>query len=121
MNVAILSSNPDTLDDLQSYLRGLELTVYGLRDIEAFARLGSSIDALVVFPDGFAWESVVATVAELAERQPDALPVLVTARPQRFANLASKSVLVIPRPVWGWKILNAVREHVDAAGHYGEG
>lgn len=112
--VVIVSTNPDTRDGLQSYLRGAGVTVHPLHNLDEFSRRAdNNIDALVLFPDDFRWESVLAAIAELAERHPAALPVLVTARPQRFENLADTNMLVVPRPVWGWKILDAIRAHVE--------
>ncbi len=112
--VVVIASSPNALDGLHSYLRNAGLTAHTLRDLDDFSRRAdTSIDALVLFPDDFRWESVIAAVAELAERHPHALPVLVTARPQCFEKLAGTTVLVVPRPVWGWTILDAIRAHVD--------
>lgn len=67
-----------------------------------------------MFPDDFQWVSVVAMLAELAERHPGALPVVVTAQPQRFEALTSSpELLIVARPAWGWTILEAIRAHRD--------
>jgi hypothetical protein len=68
--------------------------------------------AFVLFPDDFPWARVVATLAELAAQRPQALSVVVTALPNRFDELPlPDGALIVPRPVWGWKILDALRAH----------
>jgi hypothetical protein len=112
--VAIVSTNADTRDGLESYLRGAGVVARSLRDTDELTRvIHGKLDALVLFPDDFRWESVIATVADLAERWPNALPVLVTAHPKRFENLAGANGFIVPRPAWGWRILDAIRAHVD--------
>jgi hypothetical protein len=75
----------------------------------------SSTVAFVLFPDEFRWEKVISALADLAEQRPKLLPVLVTARPQRFENLTSApaKTLIVPRPAWGWPILEAIRARLD--------
>jgi hypothetical protein len=116
--VTIISTNPETLDGLQAYLRGAGLAARCTREVEGCAKLAPSRTlAFVLFPDDFPWESVMATLADFAEQRPLALPVLVTAQPQRFERLTSaEHVLIVPRPVWGWTILDAIRAHLEAQG-----
>lgn len=111
--VTIVSNNPETLDSLQTYLRGAGVGARSARELEPCAVTASGATlAIVVFADDFRWESVVTTLADLALNAPQALPVLVTAHPQRFERLTlSGSVLIVPRPVWGWTILEAIRAH----------
>ena len=114
--VTIVSTNPETLDGLQTYLRGAGIDVRCTRELDDCLELAPLTTlAFVLFPDDFRWESVVATLADLATRRPEALPVLVTAHPNRFEHLtAPEEVLIVPRPVWGWTILDAVRAHQSA-------
>ncbi len=117
VEVVIVSDNSETLDGLQSYLRGAGVTARCTRDLAGCARcVRATTLAFVVFPDDFRWEKVVATMAELAVLRPKALPVLVTSQPQRFRALASPDVVVVPRPAWGWTILDAIRAHIDQYG-----
>jgi DNA-binding response OmpR family regulator len=114
VEVAIVSQNPETLDGLQAYLSAAGVVASCSRDLEncAAASLPHAL-AFVLFPDDYRWESVVAALAELRERRPRSLPVLVTSHPNRFEGLLGKgSVLVVPRPVWGWTILEAIRVHL---------
>jgi hypothetical protein len=116
--VAIVSNNPETLDALQSYLLEAGVAARCTRDLAGCARFGRATTlAFVLFPDDFRWENVIAAIAALAEARPRALPLVVTAQPQRFRALAaSQTVVVVPRPAWGWTILEAVRAHLDRAG-----
>ena len=112
--VTIISGNPETLDGLQGYLQGAGFAVRSTRDVGACATTTSDRTlAIILFPDDFRWEGVVTALAELAERRAPALPIVVTAHPQRFAKLTNKEVLIVPRPVWGWTILDALRAHAD--------
>lgn len=114
IEVAIVSTNPETLDGLQSYLTAAGVTARCTRSIEECARLSTQTIAFVLFPDDFRWQSVRSAIADLAAQRPHALPVLVTAQPKRFAELVEADrVLVVPRPVWGWKILDAIRAHYE--------
>ncbi len=114
--VAIVSANPETLDGLQSYLQSAGVATRGTRRLEDCSDLAETLTvAVVLFPDDFPWERVMATVADIDARRPNILRVLVTGHPQTFEALAKggKNVLIVPRPVWGWLILDVIRAHVD--------
>lgn len=112
-DVVIVSNNRETLDGLQRYLGDAGVIARCARDVVECAKVASSSTvAFVLFPDDFPWEQVVVTLATLAEQKPRVLPVLVTARPDRFQRLTTpESVLIVPRPAWGWTILDAIRAH----------
>jgi DNA-binding response OmpR family regulator len=116
--VTIVSTNPETLDSLRTYLSGAGVQARCTHDLrECASRMTPATLAFVLFPDDFRWEIVVTTLADLAAQRPDALPVLVTAHPQRFERLTSaENVLIVPRPVWGWTILDAIRAHIERQG-----
>lgn len=117
--VAIVSANPETLDGLQSYLSSAGVLARCTRDVSACADAApATTTAFVLFPDDFRWENVAAAITELRARRPRALRVLVTSQPGRFQDLAtheSESDVIVPRPAWGWKILDAIRAHVAGA------
>jgi hypothetical protein len=112
-DVTIVSANRETLEELRTYLRRAGFSARGARTLEECARVTASTAlAFVFFPDDFRWEAVVSTLAEVAEAREDALSLLVTAHTKRFARLsAPKQTLVIPRPVWGFRIVDALRAH----------
>jgi hypothetical protein len=114
--VAIVSANPETLDGLQSYLQGAGVAARGTRRLEDCVAMGiPATVAVVLFPDEFSRESVLATVLDIGARGPRILRVLVTGHPKTFDAFVEgrRNVLVVPRPVWGWTILDAIRAHVE--------
>jgi hypothetical protein len=77
-----------------------------------------------LFPDDFEWDGVVQALIVCLSSNPRALPVIVTNAPQRFENLHwpknTTIPLVVPRPAWGWRILEAIQAHSngrDETGH----
>lgn len=122
LHVTIVSTNPETLDGLETYLRRAGLKTSGTRTVEGLADRAAPLPSVVVlFPDDFRPESVVAALLALRAQRPKTLPVLVTKEPQRFEALPARSAgglapLVIPKPVWGWTILDAIRSRLDAEG-----
>lgn len=111
--VTIVSTNPERLDGLRTYLRGAGIAARCARELGAKSTRETTT-AFVVFADDFRWERVIAALADLAESSPKTLPVLVTAQPQRFRSLTSaESVLIVSRPAWGWTILDAICAHLE--------
>jgi DNA-binding NtrC family response regulator len=114
--VAIISANPETIDGLQSYLESAGMATRGTRQLEDCGELTApSTVAVVLFPDDFPPARVLETIAKVDAQRPSVLCMLVTSQPQTFEALASgrRSLLVVPRPAWGWTILDAIRAHVD--------
>lgn len=118
LHVTIVSANPETLDGLEAYLRRAGLKTKGTRQIEATSAITPSTASVVVlFPDDFGVAIVTATLGTLRIQRPKTLTVLVTKEPRRFEALpVVKGVapLVVPKPVWGWTILDAIRAHLGA-------
>lgn len=117
--VAIVSANPETLDGLQSYLQSAAVAARGTRRLDDCPGLAvPSTVAVVLFPDDFPCELVMAVVADIDARRPSILRLLVTGHPKTFEPLAEgrRNVMIVPRPVWGWTILDAIRAHVDDGG-----
>ncbi|AKV02687.1 hypothetical protein AKJ09_09350 [Labilithrix luteola] len=113
----ICAANAETLDGLEAYLSKVGMRVKGRRRLEdCLDEASDAAFALVLFPDDFAWRSVEAVVAELAARCKDTLLIVVTSRLKDFERFARahENVAVVPRPVWGWTILDAIRAHAEA-------
>lgn len=82
-----------------------------------------ALSAVVLFPDDFSAQAVNAALADLRRNRPAALPVLVTSDPRRFDGLhGDKHIapLVVPKPVWGWSILDAIRARLEGDGSESE-
>ena len=112
LRVTIVGENTRTIESLQRYLIsvGVEsLVMRQLPDGTAVAALG---DALVVFPDDFNANAVLATIKKLQQSCPLLQLLLVTSAPQRFQDLRTKDArppILLAKPAFGWAILDAVR------------
>jgi len=118
LHVAIVSKNPETLDGLEAYLQRAGVATVGTREIERSREVARSASSVVVFPDDFEWDAVLLALTTCLRTNPNALPVIVTNAPQRFESVAWPDggiiPLVVPKPAWGWTILDAIRGHLDA-------
>ena len=107
--VTIVATNRETQEGLRSYLRRAGVSARSTRDLADCARSARDV-AVVLFPDDFPREKVVAVLAALPR---SVLAVLVTAHPQKFERTSdAERVVIMPRPAWGWSILEAIRAHV---------
>lgn len=117
-HVTIVSDNPETLDGLESYLRRAGFTTSSTRQIEKSSEMTPAGSSVVLFPDDFGSEAVMSALAALRAQRPAALAVLVTKEPKRFDSLpvsaGGLSPVVVPKPAWGWSILDAVRARSDS-------
>jgi DNA-binding response OmpR family regulator len=117
LHVTIVSANPETLDGLQSYLRQAGINARGTGEIESGAAMDPHPSAVVFFPDEYPAGNVLKEVSRLRRERPQVLIVLVTREPKRFTeNLATNErapTIIVPKPVWGWAILDAIRAHLE--------
>ena len=110
----IISRNALTAKGLGSYFdeRGVANTVTDRFD----GPLGHDrYTAVVVFPDEFPVQSAATSIEVLARRFSRAWIVVVTRQTARFEKLfagmnapALGRLLVLPRPIWGWDLLDHV-------------
>jgi hypothetical protein len=88
-------------------------TTARLSDV-AEAAEGAGADAVVFFADDYAAEDVRETVRKLALR----VTVIVTNQRAEYAPLhveCRSRVLIVPRPTWGWALLEALRSGIGNA------
>ena len=115
LHVAIVSKSPDTLGGLAAYLQGAGATTEGTQQVEASVRVGASASAIVAFPDDFDWEAAVSALTTCLRAHPGTLLVVVTNAPGRFETVgwpdSGVTPLIMPKPAWGWTILDAIRAH----------
>jgi DNA-binding response OmpR family regulator len=106
--VVVVSDNTETLDGLARYLTGVGITVRGTRVLAEASKLAShGRSAVVVFPDDYPKTKVTAALTTLKGR---AIPtVLITSDLRNFDETTN---VVLPKPAWGWTILDAIREHL---------
>jgi hypothetical protein len=111
--VAVVASNPETLDGILDYLQRAGVQPMGSRRLEGLLRATPAPTAAVLFPDDFETPDLTRAVAELRRLHPAARLLLITREPQRFKQLAAPdgdwAPLVLPNPSFGWAIVDAIR------------
>lgn len=112
--VTVVADNPQTIEVLHSYFTRAGITSNMTRKLHAVSLIPSAASAVVLFPDDFGAADVKARLLALRRARPKLLIVLVTGAPQQLsAALApdGRSVppLVLPKPAFGWTILDAIR------------
>ena len=117
LRIVLVSDNAETLDGLQTYLGRAGVTTTCARSLGSIPNAPAS--AVVVFPDDYPFDKVIDRVLSYTRLNCDVLIVLVTSQPKRYTDhlrgfALARDPLVIPRPAWGWTILDAMRGHVES-------
>jgi hypothetical protein len=112
--VLIISRNNATAEDLRAYFEGRGVRSAVSDRLDA-ADCAPNARAVVLFPDEFPEHAVAEGVRELARRFAGSRAVIVTRDTARFEDLVSEvgalppgRLFVLPRPVWGWALLDRV-------------
>jgi hypothetical protein len=118
--VTIVSENPETTDGLQQYLGRAGIPSRSTRMVNDVSLVAPDhTTATVIFPDDFAEDAVLALIGELRRRRPHLRNLLITEAPQRLLSslrLDDRRLpmpTVMPKPSFGWTILDAIRGHVE--------
>ena len=111
----IVAATAETLDGLQGYLSLAGLDARGTRRLGELGRKPCS--AIVFFPDEFSPTAVLRELTRLRREHPTVLPLVVTAEPRRYGAIADAGgkalrPVVLPKPAWGWTILEAIQRRV---------
>jgi hypothetical protein len=114
-SVVIVAASAETLDELCRYLEDAGLAAGGTRELKSGV-LAAATAALVVFPDDFEEDAVLAFLRGVRVARPDVALVAVTRHPQRFQGVTTRDgrpveMAVLPRPSFGWAILDALAPH----------
>ncbi|WP_437943039.1 hypothetical protein WMF27_25455 [Sorangium sp. So ce281] len=117
--MVIVSDNAETLDGLQEYLQRAGVTAHVTRHLRGAVLDGAVISAVVLFPDDYPPADVDEAVESILRDHPGVLTLLVTRNPQFFAKRATAAgardvLTIIPKPAWGWTILDTIRARVEA-------
>lgn len=119
LRVTIVSLNAETLDGLQIYLQEAGVDAHATRQLRPAGGKDHAPDAVVFFPDDFGAEQVLRDIERLHLECPKVVLVIVTSEPRRFEALdtpeGAEPRTVIPKPAWGWTILDAIRHRVVGA------
>jgi hypothetical protein len=118
--VSIVSGNPETLESLRAYLEHVGIPSHGTKAVLDDDMIAPATTAVVLFPDDFDIKDVESRLLTLRRDRPRVLVIVVTREPTKFkAVLAAdgRSILpiVLPRPSFGWTIVDVIRDHDDAA------
>jgi hypothetical protein len=114
--VSVIADNPETRDGLRDYLREAGVTTQATGALNDTVAVPRAATAVVIFPDEFGAKEIVASVLSLRTVRPRLLILLVTGVPQRFRAALepdgrSPLPVILPKPVFGWSILDAIREY----------
>lgn len=115
VHVAVIAENPETADGLHRYLQSAGIASHTARELRTKLPTKNTT-ALVLFPDEFMSADVIGLIGALRASQPRLLIVIVTTAARRLrAALApdgrSLVPVLIPKPAFGWAILDAIRQH----------
>ena len=113
--VTVVAESQQTLDTLCSYFERVGIAGNAARELGDVSMLATDATSLVLFPDGFERLQVEAFVLALRRARPSLLILLVSSAPQHLGAAlepdgSSLPPLVLPRPAFGWTILDAIRE-----------
>lgn len=119
-HVTVIADNPQTREGLNAYLSAAGVASSASRRLQDVSLMPQAATAVVVFPDDFQLEAVEVTLVSLRRARPNLLIVVVTGAPQHLGAALgqdgrSVAPLVLPKPAFGWTILDAIRERDDLA------
>jgi hypothetical protein len=112
--VVLVADNPETIDEVQAYLRSAGLQAHASRGLTPSVDVPARATAVIWFADDFADAAVVQAVSVLRRRRPGLRILLLTSLPGRLAKLlgqemGSMAPLVLSRSALGSEILAALR------------
>lgn len=112
--VTVVADNPQTLNGLDAYFRGAGVASNGTHRLQDVSMVPPAATAVVLFPDDFQRGDVEASIVSLRRARPKLLIVVVTGEPQHLGAAIepdghSVPPLVLPKPAFGWTILDAIR------------
>jgi len=116
----VVGDDDDTLLRLRDYLVRAGVQTRATRQLDDAWKSPSS-QGIVLLPDDFDAGEVTDGLTRLLSRPPAPFIIIVTAGPRLFEPLieglgSPLSVVVMPKPVWGWTILDLLRGWNGAAG-----
>ncbi len=113
-HVVVVADNPQTIDNLHSYFKRVGVDCSGTRVLGWHSPIPVGATALVLFPDDYPGKAVGEFLLTLRRARPKLFIVLVTAAPLSFSAATKPQgrtvlPLVLPRPAFGWTLLDAIR------------
>ncbi len=119
LHVTIVSRNEETLGGLRAYFEQSGVLARASDAIAGASLVEPTTSAVILFPDDYEEADVTTTISALRRAHPRVLLLLVTREThKRERALApdgrSRLPLVLPRPSFGWSILDTIRAHAHA-------
>lgn len=119
LSVTVIAESRETLDGLHQYFEGAGVASKTTRSLADAATVTAATTAVVLFPDELDAAEVVRRIATLRKARPRLLLVVVTSTPQAFRAALepdghSALPVVLPRPAFGWTLLDVIRAHAQA-------
>jgi hypothetical protein len=113
--VVVLGSNQSTLEQLSEYFADTGVKAYARCSLTPLVELRPAVQVVVMFPDDFPKPHVSAYLTDLGNRRPELAFVIVTQFPAKYqaimgANGKALRGHILPRPSFGWTILDAIRD-----------
>lgn len=117
LRVTVIGVNARTVDSLHRYLTDAGVESSAMRQLPDVTALSNLGDALVLFPDDFDACAVLSAVASVQRLRPELQLLLITSAPQQYQCRESSNdaplPILLPKPAFGWSILDAIREAVS--------
>ena len=109
----IVGDDAELLGQLHAYLTRAGVEARATRRLDDAWRRGSA-ESIVLFPDDFDTGEVTDGLSLLLTRSSCPRVIVITAGPRLFEPLiecfaARDSFVIMPKPVWGWAILDLLR------------
>jgi len=119
LSVSIVARSRETIDGLQRYLGRADVASHAALSLDGLKSVAREATAIILFPDEFEAKEVEESVLSLRAARPRVLLVVVTALPQQLDALLrpdarSSQPIVLPKPAFGWTILDAVRDQAES-------
>jgi hypothetical protein len=110
LKLALISNDRETLDGVTLYFERAGARVRSTTRLEEIGETTSSADAIIFFADDYPSAEAECAVSTFSAR----LTVVVTAEVAAFNACCARRtqigrVVVLPRPAWGWVLLEAIR------------
>jgi hypothetical protein len=117
--IGIIAKNDRTVTELLHYFAQVGASAKRLPELarwKSHPEESAGLQAFVIFPDDFEASLITETLTWIAEQAPRLLQLVVTRQPQRFLPTTIGPAppphrFVLPRPSFGWLILDAIRAH----------
>jgi hypothetical protein len=111
----VISRNAETLDGLHEYFSRTGVSSSSRSELNPLADVPERVRVLVVFPDDFPAHEVATYLSVVRTRRRDLGLVIISKDPPTYTAMTAMNghplhATVLPRPAFGWRIVDAIRE-----------